>query len=102
MLSGHKTPPKPPRVIVENNSSDFFTIIEVFADDRIGLLYLITSTLSSLRLDIRIAKIATKGDQVADVFYVLDLEGQKIEDESRLREIQNALLHRVGSSVQSR
>jgi len=102
MLSGHKTPPKPPRVIVENNSSDFFTIIEVFADDRIGLLYLITSTLSSLRLDIRIAKIATKGDQVADVFYVLDLEGQRIEDESRLREIQNALLHRVGSSVQRR
>ncbi len=102
ILSVNRRPPKPPRVMVENNSSDFFTIIEVFADDRIGLLYLITSTLSSLRLDIRIAKIATKGDQVADVFYVLDLDGQKVEDDSRLREIQSALLHRVGSPAQSR
>jgi [protein-PII] uridylyltransferase len=102
ILAIPRRPPKPPRVFVENNSSDFFTIIEVFADDRIGLLYLITSTLSSLRLDIRIAKIATKGDQVADVFYVLDLEGQKVEDESRLREIQNALLHRLNLSHEGR
>ena len=37
------------------------------------------------------AKIATKGDQIADVFYVRDLEGQKIEDEAHLREIEGAL-----------
>ncbi len=56
-----------------------------------GLLYLITKTLFDLRLDIRIAKIATKGDQIADIFYVRDLEGQKIADEEHLREIEEAL-----------
>jgi [protein-PII] uridylyltransferase len=92
LLEGKK-PEHPPQVIVDNEVSDFFTLIEVFADDRVGLLYLITRCLFDLRLDIRISKIATKGDQVADVFYVRDLEGQKLEDKEQLLEIERALLH---------
>jgi [protein-PII] uridylyltransferase len=61
----------------------------------VGLLYQITHTLFGLRLDIRIAKIATKGDQIADVFYVRDLEGQKVEDERQVIEIREALLHQL-------
>ena len=95
ILSSGKSPTRPARVIVDNESSDFFTLIEVFADDHVGLLYLITHTLFSLRLDIRIAKIATMGDQIADVFYVRDLEGQKVEDEEQVMEIQEALLHEL-------
>jgi len=92
LLEGKK-PEHPPQVIIDNEVSDFFTLIEVFADDRVGLLYLITRCLFDLRLDIRISKIATKGDQVADVFYVRDLEGQKLEDKEQLLEIERALLH---------
>jgi [protein-PII] uridylyltransferase len=95
LLSPNKKPSQPPRVIVDNESSDFFSLIEIFADDHVGLLYLITHTLFSLRLDIRIAKIATKGDQIADVFYVRDLEGQKVEDKEQVVEIQEALLHQL-------
>ncbi len=95
LLSPNKKPSRPPRVIVDNESSDFFSLVEVFADDQLGLLYLITHTLFSLCLDIRIAKIATKGDQIADVFYVRDLEGQKIEDKELVVEIQEALLHQL-------
>ena len=84
-------------MVFDNESSDFFTLIEVFADDRIGLLYLITRCLFELRLDIRVAKIATKGDQVADVFYVRNLLGQKLEDLDQLDEIKNALLHQIKS-----
>ncbi len=80
-------PTHSPKVIVNNRASDFFTLIEVFADDRVGLLYDITRTLFELGLDIRIAKVATKVDQIADVFYVRDLEGQKIEDENETRRI---------------
>jgi [protein-PII] uridylyltransferase len=93
ILTSPNKPSRPPRVHVDNESSDFFTVIEVFADDRVGLLYLITRTLSDLRLDIRIAKIATKGDQIADVFYVRDLEGQRVWEEKKVREIQQALIH---------
>jgi [protein-PII] uridylyltransferase len=92
LLSEVGKPKHPPEVIIDNHSSDFFTLIEVFASDMIGLLYLITRTLFELKLDIRIAKIGLKGDQTADVFYVLDLDGQKVEDEERIKEIKDALL----------
>lgn len=95
ILLNVKKPSRAPQVIVDNESSDFFTLIEVFADDRAGLLYLITKTLFDLRLDIRIAKIATKGDQIADVFYVRDFEGQKIEDKEHLREIKEGLRYQL-------
>lgn len=84
-----------PRVKLDNNSSDFFTLVEVSAEDRVGLLYLITRTLFNLELDIRIAKIATKGDRVTDVFYLRDLEGQKVLEKGRVKEIRNVLLERL-------
>ncbi len=93
--SNLKIPARPPQVIVDNTSSDFFTLIEVFTDDRVGLLYLITRTLFDLGLDIRIAKVSTKGDQIADVFYVRDLEGQKVDDNKQILEIQKALLNKL-------
>ncbi len=36
-------------VAVDDDASDFFTVIEIGAPDRIGLLYDITRTLSDLR-----------------------------------------------------
>ncbi len=81
----------PVEVRVDNETSDFYTIIDIFADDRVGLLYDITRTLSSLGLDISLAKISTKVDRAADVFYVQDEAGEKIYDETRLREIREAL-----------
>jgi len=95
ILSEQKKPTHPPKVTVDNRASDFFTLIEIFTDDRVGLLYTITHTLYNLRLDIRISKIATKADQVADVFYVRDFEGQKVEDKEQIMEIKKALLHQL-------
>ena len=92
ILSRSRKPMRRPNVVMDTKSSDFFTLIEVFANDRVGLLYQITHTLFRLGLDIRIAKISTKADQVADIFYVKDLEGQKVEDEKKLQEIREALL----------
>ncbi|MDY6839172.1 MAG: [protein-PII] uridylyltransferase [Thermodesulfobacteriota bacterium] len=68
------------KIIVDNESSDFFTVIEIHTHDSLGLLYKITSTLFHLRLDIWVAKIATKVDQVVDVFYVRDFDGQKVDN----------------------
>jgi [protein-PII] uridylyltransferase len=82
-----------PEVRVDNQASDFFTLVEVFAEDRIGLLYQITRTLFLLGLDIRIAKIATKKSRVADIFYVRDLSGgEKITDTERVEQIEKTLL----------
>jgi [protein-PII] uridylyltransferase len=82
-------------VVVDNELSDFFTIIEVHAYDHVGLLYHITHTLFDLNLDIHTARIATRADHVVDVFYVRDLDGQKIEDDEKVKKIKRALLQRL-------
>jgi len=83
------------RVILNNEASDSYTIIEVYAEDRIGLLYDITRTLADLDINISRAKIGTKVDQVVDVFYVQDKKGQKISTPDLQKEIGNALLYAV-------
>ncbi len=95
LLFAPPSPSQPPAVTLNNQDSDFFTLIEVFADDHIGLLHTIARTLFELRLDIRLAKITTKANRITDVFYVRDLEGQKVEDPEQLREIEEALYHRL-------
>jgi [protein-PII] uridylyltransferase len=71
---------RPSKIIVDNHSSKFFTIIEVYTHDYTGLLFSITDALFRCRLDVWVAKIATKVDQVVDVFYVRDFDGQKLDD----------------------
>lgn len=92
ILAANKKPTKKPQVKIDSKSLDFFTLIEVFANDRLGLLYTIARTLYELKLEIRVAKIGTKGDLVADTFYVRNLYGEKVEDEEHIEEIKQALL----------
>ncbi len=79
------------RIIVDNETSDSHTVIEVFAQDKLGLLYVITSTLSKLRIYTDVAKISTMGEQVTDVFYVKDSFGQKIFYDVKLDEMKAKL-----------
>ena len=74
------TASRPDKIIVDNSGSDFFTIVEVYTYDFPGLLYRITDALFRCNLDVWVAKIATKVDQVIDIFYVRDLDGQKVTD----------------------
>jgi len=84
--------PKVPTVVqVDNEASDYFTIVEVFTEDRIGVLFKITYSLHQLGLSIHVAKISTNVDQVADIFYVTDENGKKIEQPGRLEEIRLSL-----------
>ena len=69
----------------DNQASDDFTIIEVYTEDRAGVLFTITYWLSKLDFAIQLAKISTDVDRVADVFYVADAQGRKVLDEGRLR-----------------
>jgi [protein-PII] uridylyltransferase len=82
---------RPVRVEIDNATSSFFTIVEVFADDFPGLLFRITNALFQCRLDVWVAKIATNVDQVVDVFYVRDFDGQKVDDPEQTDSIRNAI-----------
>ncbi len=79
---------RPHRVVIDNRSSSFFTIIEVFSRDFPGLLFDITDALFRCKLDVWVAKIATKVDQVVDVFYVRDFDGQKVDSADQVSAIQ--------------
>jgi [protein-PII] uridylyltransferase len=85
----------PHRITVDNTSSSFFTIIEVITYDFAGLLFDITDALFNCGLNIWVAKIATKADQVVDVFYVWDLNGQKVDSEDQVENIKKAVLERL-------
>jgi [protein-PII] uridylyltransferase len=87
-----RVPAKPDEVVVDNNSSNQYTIIEVYTGDRPGLLYAITRTLLDLHLQVFLAKISTRMDQVADIFYVLTQEGQRVVDPDQVEEVKQALL----------
>ena len=84
-------PREPDKIIVDNESSDFFTIIEIYTYDFPGLLYRITHTLFQCRLDVWVAKIATKADQVVDVFYVRDFDDQKADSPEQVMSIKEAI-----------
>jgi [protein-PII] uridylyltransferase len=95
------TTKRPHRVVVDNGSSSFFTIVEVFTYDFPGLLYSITDALFRCRLDIWVAKITTKVDQVVDVFYVRDFDGQKVDLPDQVEAIKStveAVLRDVNST----
>jgi [protein-PII] uridylyltransferase len=81
----------PSRVFIDNESSAKYTILEVYTTDRIGLLYSISRTLMDLQIRIFIAKITTKVDQVADVFYIRTQDGSKVLDPEQIEEIKHAL-----------
>lgn len=88
-----KARPKHPAIVeVDNLVSDTHTVIDIYAHDRVGLLYSITSTLARLGLYIDVSKIATRGDQAADVFYVKDIFGHKIADQAKLDRIKTEIM----------
>ena len=81
----------PLEIKIDNESSDTCTIIDLQAEDRIGLLYSISQTLYELGLDICFAKISTESYRAMDAFYVQDEKGRKVSGAERLNEIRESL-----------
>ena len=95
---------------IDNGICDRFTVIDVFADDTQGLLYVITRAIFRLDLSVHAARISTRLDddiqqslrtvgrhQVVDVFYVTGRDGAKIEDHARLNAIPSTIKQDIDS-----
>ena len=85
----------PTRIVFENDASELFTVIEVNARDRLGLLHVLARTLTSLNINIFSAVIATYGEHAVDVFYVKDLFGHKIRNPQKLKKIERRLVEAI-------
>lgn len=81
-----------PKVVIDNHISAYYTVIDVYAHDRLGLLHEIVRTLNDLGLFVEVSKISTKVEQVVDAFYVKDIFGHKITSNQRLRSIKEELI----------
>ncbi|HVZ53127.1 MAG TPA: [protein-PII] uridylyltransferase [Pseudolabrys sp.] len=99
-MVGKRVPPKgrikafalEPTVMINNQWSHRYTMVEVTGLDRTGLLYELTATLSKLNLNIASAHVATFGERVVDVFYVTDLLGAQVTSPTRQAAVKRALI----------
>jgi [protein-PII] uridylyltransferase len=80
-----------PRVLIDNHASDTFTVIEVNGRDRPGFLHVVTRALTRCSLQIATAHITTYGERAVDVFYVKDMFGLKILNQSKLKQIEETV-----------
>ena len=86
---------QPIEIHIDNETSEDHTIVDVFAEDCQGILYTIAHAMFELGLSVHRAMISTRLDQVADVFYVTELNGGKITDPTRLEHIRLSLIHEI-------
>ncbi len=87
------------KIVVDNESSDNYSIIEVYAADLPAQLYHITQAMADFGLNIHKAYIATEVEQLIDVFYVLDSRGHKLTDKEFIKEVTGGVLHSISHSA---
>jgi [protein-PII] uridylyltransferase len=88
-------PRVPGEVKINNQDSDFYTIVEVMGEDRLGILYEVSQAFTDHGCDIHFARISTLGNRIVDVFYVQDEWGEKIREKNRIDQLRRTVLHRL-------
>jgi len=86
------SPGRPEEVELSNDESDFYTIVDVLANDRLGLLHDLTRVIAEHGYEVYISKAGKVLDQVSDTFYLKDAEGRKISDEGAIAALRRDLL----------
>ncbi|MDE0044214.1 MAG: HD domain-containing protein, partial [Candidatus Poribacteria bacterium] len=79
----------PLEVAVDNGGSELATIIDIRAQDRVGLLFLVADVFDELSVDVCIAKVTTEGLTVMDAFYSTEANERKAAKANRIEEIKN-------------
>ena len=85
----------PTRIIVDNKTSENFTILDIKCKNAPGVLYKITKTLTSLGIQINTASVSTYGDRVVDIFYIKNAFGSKVDDKVTMDKIKKSILKKT-------
>jgi [protein-PII] uridylyltransferase len=88
--------PGPVHVRFDLDASDVATVVEVDADDDVGVLYRVADSFARRGLDVSVAKVHTLGERIVDVFYVQHAGGAKIDDPAELEMLRAILTARLG------
>jgi|GEM_PF-5680488 len=81
----------PTIVYVDNGTSHRFTKVEVNADDRVGVLYVIAREMAKLELDIHLAQVETLGATTVDTFFLRRADGSRIESAEDIQALRRAI-----------
>jgi len=81
---------------LDNGPSEDYTVLEIQAADRVGLLHDILEAISACNVDIAHAIVVTEESTAADVFFLQNPDGQKIRDPARLELIRAGVLAALG------
>jgi [protein-PII] uridylyltransferase len=72
-------------IFIDNRSATRHTVVEVLTQDRRDLLFWLAATMHQEQITIDLAKINTEGERVADVFYVTNRDGSKLDPDQVVR-----------------
>jgi [protein-PII] uridylyltransferase len=87
----------PQRVLVSNDLSEEYTVLELQAQDRIGLLFDVFTALGNLEAEVVHARISTQAGAAIDRFDLIDTNTEKqIVEKDRLDAIESAITEVVG------
>ena len=85
----------PTRITFTHSPGSDYTMMEISARDRPGLLYLVVRGLLDHKIKLLSAKITTSGVRVKDVFFVVDRDGNLLADKN----IQDALANDIRQAL---
>jgi [protein-PII] uridylyltransferase len=80
-----------PDIRFESSAPNGTTIIDVETEDRVGLLFALSQSLSELGLNLVLAKIVTEKGAAIDTFYVTEKNGTAIVSPERQNQIASEL-----------
>ncbi len=84
----------PVRIAINPDTNPKYTLVDIAAPDRIGLLYEVLRAVSDARFLIAAARITTEKGAAIDSLYITDLEGGRVTSAWQLHEL-NATLKKV-------
>jgi len=94
-LPPNKRDDRTPRVRFDNDVSPIHTVLEIKARDRPGVLWRIASILEQNRVAVALALISTEAFRIVDVFYVTDLDMNKISSPPMLEKLRLELIEEL-------
>src|SRR4030095_13290683 len=81
-----------PVVYFDNEHSEKYTVLEIVADDALGLLYRISRVISKNGCDVDLVLVSTEGQKAIDVFHITKA-GRKLSEADQQELLQD--LHRM-------
>ncbi len=93
-LLARRLPAVEPKLRIDNDAARDATVLDVTAEDRLGLLFTLARALFDLGLTISLAKVTTEANRAIDSFYVT-AAGRKVIDPAEGLRIERALIEAI-------